>query len=39
MAVDSGMEHDGDEFGIAKGSCLKRFKSLLRLFQIKSRPV
>ena len=31
MTVDSGIEHDGDQFGVAEGSCPKRFKPLLRL--------
>ena len=31
MAVNTGVKHDGDQFGIAEGSGPKRFKPLLRL--------
>ena len=32
MTVDSRVEHDGDQFGIAESAYPKRFKSPLRLF-------
>jgi hypothetical protein len=32
MAVDARMEHEGDQLGVAEGSCPKRLKPLLRLF-------